>query len=93
MIAELLSAIGSGRSWSMAELSRHLQISEGMIAQMLSDLAHRGYVEPDRGSGLDDNCPACNGCSCCAAGARLGPDGETRAWRLTEKGEQRVRKR
>lgn len=89
MIAELLAAIGSGQPWSMAELSRHLGASEGMVAQMLNDLAHRGYVEPE--GQVPHGCPLCaGGCAGCSLLAPSNSDGGSRVWRLTEKGQRRA---
>ncbi|HIC92750.1 MAG TPA: winged helix-turn-helix transcriptional regulator [Anaerolineae bacterium] len=79
MLKELLQLVARGGTRTRAELARELGVSEGLVEQMLEDLARMGYLKPVEG-GCASQCAACPLARTCAAGT------PTRVWALTEKG-------
>jgi len=79
MLRELLQLIAEGGTRTRTELARELGVSEGLVEQMLEDLARMGYLRPVAG-GCDAHCAACPLAKTCAVGT------PTRIWALTEKG-------
>ncbi len=79
MLRELIRTIAEGQAHSQIELARRLRVSEGLVEQMLEDLARAGYLEPVGGGSAE----GCAGCplarTCVTAQSR-------KAWVLTEKG-------
>jgi len=81
MLRKLLRLVAEGGVRTRADLSRELGVSEGLVEQMLEDLAPIGYLELVAGD-CADQCPACSLAKMCIVG-RPG-----RAWVLTEKGQR-----
>jgi len=79
MLRELLRLMAQGGVRTRAELARELGVSEGLVEQMLEDLARMGYLKPVEGS-CASQCTACPLAKTCAAGT------PARIWALTEKG-------
>ena len=79
MLRKLLQQVAEGGVRTRAELARKLGVSEGLVEQMLEDLARMGYLRPVAG-GCDAHCAACPLAKTCAVGT------PTRIWALTEKG-------
>ena len=79
---ELIRVIAEGQAHSQVELARRLGVSEGLVEQMLKDLARMGYLEPI--AGCADQCAACPLARMCIVGR------PRRAWVLTEKGQRAV---
>jgi len=78
MLRELIGVIAEGQAHSQMELARRLGVSEGLVEQMLEDLARMGYLEPI--AGCADQCAACPLARICIIGH------PRRAWVLREKG-------
>ena len=81
MLRELIRVIAEGQLHSQTELARQLGVSEGLVEQMLEDLARMGYLTPMEGRCISQ-CTDCPLASICAAGT------PTRVWTLTEKGQK-----
>jgi len=79
MLRELIRVIAEGQAHSQVELARRLGVSEGLVEQMLEDLARMGYLTPMEG-GCADQCAACPLAKMCIVGH------PKKAWVLTEKG-------
>ena len=79
MLKELLRLVAQGDVRTRVELARKLGVSEGLVEQMLENLARMGYLRPVAG-GCDAHCAACPLAKTCAVGT------PTRIWALTEKG-------
>ena len=87
MLDRLLSILAEGGVHTPAGLANQLGVTEGLVGQMLADLARMGYLQPvasptcqtpsNGGSGPCANCPISSGC---AAGR---PGGQV--WTLTHK--------
>ena len=77
---ELIGVIAEGQAHSQTELARRLGVSEGLVEQILEDLARKGYLEPI--AGCADQCAACPLAKTCIIGH------PRRAWVLTEKGQR-----
>ncbi len=72
MLHDLLHLIGSGRAHSPQELAQALGVSPALVAQMIEQLIHQGYLS------VTQLCSSgCNGCALTQA---------CRLWSLTEKG-------
>jgi len=78
-LQRLLELMAKGGAHNYAELARELGVSEGLLGQMVEDLARRGYLRPMAG-----DCEA--QCTGCPLGETCAPGGPARAWTLTEKG-------
>jgi len=85
VLAELLRKVARGGLRSTAALACELDVSEGLLAQMIHDLARLGCLQPV-GDGCGSRCDACP-----AAGGCL-VDGPSGLWALTEKGRRVVRR-
>jgi predicted ArsR family transcriptional regulator len=70
---------------SQAKLAEELGVSQGLVGQMIEELAQRGYLLPvaDGCRGLCTDCPLAMTCTV---------GGPTRVWALTEKGRKAVEK-
>ena len=79
MLKKLLRLIAEGGTRTRAELARELEVSEGLVKQMLEDLTRMGYLQPIAG-GCDACCAACPLAKTCAVGT------PARVWTLTERG-------
>lgn len=85
MLWELMRMIAEGQIHNQVELARQLGVSEGLVEQMLEDLARMGYLTPVEGSCISQ-CAACPLAKFCTVGT------PTRLWSLTEKGQRAVEK-
>ena len=81
MLRKLLQQVAEGGVRTRAELARKLGVSEGLVEQMLEDLARMGYLKPVEGR-YTSQCTGCPLASTCAAGT------PTRVWTLAEKGQK-----
>ncbi len=79
MLRELVRAIAEGQAQSQIELARRLRVSEGLVEQMLEDLARAGYLEPVGGGSAE-------GCAGCPLAKKCITNQTRKAWVLTEKG-------
>ena len=77
---KLLELVAEGGVHSYTELARQLGVSEGLLEQMIEDLARMGYLQPVAGD-CHSKCAGCSLAETCAIG------GPTRVWTLTEKGQ------
>lgn len=89
MLQRMLSILQAGEAKSLPEMAHAMQLSQGMVLQILQDLTRKGYLlevsadcaapeSGDRRGGCAD-CPAHRGC-----GVNI------RQWFLTEKGQTAV---
>ena len=81
MLRELLQLIAEGGTRTRTELARELGVSEGLVEQMLEDLARMGYLTPMEGRCISQ-CTDCPLARTCAVGT------PARIWALTEKGQK-----
>lgn len=81
MLRELVRTIAEGQAHSQVELARRLGVSEGLLEQMLEDLAQMGYLIQVAG-GCAEQRTACPLARICIAGQ------PRKAWVLTEKGQR-----
>ena len=79
MLQRLLELVAEGGLRSCADLARELEVSQGLVGQMIEHLARRGYLRPVAGD-CESQCTGCSLAKTCAVG------GPTRVWTLTEKG-------
>jgi len=80
MLTQLLETLAGGKVYNPVQLARELDVTQGMIAQMLEDLERRGYVEHLR-MGCEEG--KCKGC---AYSKNCSPTTAISGWGLTEKG-------
>lgn len=78
MLERLMKQLVSDEIATLEELAKRLSVSDGLVEQMLNDLARGGYIEL-----IDMSCSTdckCEGASICSMlqGKRL--------WRVTDKG-------
>jgi hypothetical protein len=80
MLMRLLSLVAEGGVHSYATLAGQLDVSTGLLAQMLQDLARMGYIAPVGG--------ACDTSQChhCPLGGSCATDTQGHVWALTDKG-------
>lgn len=78
-MTKLLRRVAQGGVHSTVVLARELDVSEGLLAQMIDDLVRMGYLKPVSG-GCEGQCDACPLAGGCAIG---GPGG---IWTMTERG-------
>ena len=93
MLKQILQEIANGYGYSQSSLARKLDISEGLLAQMMEDLAHKGYLAPlateSMGTmGTTKKAGACSGCNLRAAcsGCAINENPPLAGWVLTAKG-------
>lgn len=81
LVQELVQGGGASR----AELARRLDVSEGLISQLLEDLTRRGYLVP---LATTSACESCSGCTLRKAGDGCGTAASPplTGWQLTAKG-------
>jgi len=85
MLERLLRTVAQGGTHTCADLADTLGVGEGLLQQMIEDLARMGYLRA-----LGESCQAeCEGCSMSGICA-IGSPGQ--AWSLTEKGSQAARR-
>jgi len=88
MLKKVLQALANGNVHSQADLANQLNVSEGLLVQMMKDLARKGYLVP-LDTGASSGCATCKAsCSSCSAHKIALPQG----WELTAKGLGAVRK-
>ena len=80
MLKQILEELSRGRSLSQTDLARTIGVSDGLLAQMLQDLAQKGYLEP-----VSAACTT-NGCSACPLARACTTQDPPTIWLLTEKG-------
>jgi hypothetical protein len=90
MLTNVLKELVAGNVHSYTDLAKRLGVSEGLLAQMMEDLARRGYVAPlamDQGGGCR-GCSARSRCDQLQAGAGCPSEGlnSIKGWTLTAKG-------
>ena len=86
MLLNVLKALATRKVVSHGDLAKQLNVSEGLLARMIRDLAHKGYLSP-RIVTHQGGCRGCSmgqpkACSGCASEATAAPQG----WVLTAKG-------
>jgi hypothetical protein len=85
MLKKILQEMSTGNVYSRADLARRLGVSEGLLAQMMEDLARKGYLAPLTAALDCGGCSRCNGrkvCNGCGSSEATMPKG----WALTAKG-------
>jgi hypothetical protein len=92
MIQNVLKALNEGKTQSIASLAGKLDISEGLLLQIVEDLSRKGYLKPFS-SNASMSCGSSCGhsgfsCSCCSA---FQPPSQS-GWSLTEKGIRAISK-
>jgi Mn-dependent DtxR family transcriptional regulator len=78
VLQRLLELVAEGGLRSYADLARELGVSDGLVGQMIEDLAWRGYLRPVAGD-CESRCTGCSLAETCAVG------GPTRVWALAKK--------
>ncbi|MFP4393871.1 MAG: winged helix-turn-helix transcriptional regulator [Anaerolineales bacterium] len=93
MLKQILREIADGYGRSKSSLARRLDISEGLLSQMMNDLARRGYLAPlapeSMGTtGTTEKAGACQGCKLSAAcsSCAINKQPLLAGWVLTAKG-------
>ncbi len=87
MLKQLLTEIAREPVHSHAELARRLDISEGLLDQMLMDLARKGYITSINPEECNlEHCNACPLSGNCAQTQNIRPNSLGQRWLLTEKG-------
>ena len=86
MLKRLLRLVAEGGVHSYATLADQLDVSKGLLEQMLRDLVWMGYIAPVGG--------ACDTSQChhCPLGGSCATDTQGNVWALTDKGMQAARK-
>jgi len=82
MLTQLLRMLADGKAYNSVQLARALDVTQGMIAQMLEDLERRGYVQHLRLGCEEGKCKGCAYSKSCSPTTALS------GWALTEKGRQ-----
>ena len=78
MLKQLIEMLSEGQVHTQRELARRLGVSEGLVTQMLQDLARMGYVQRVKAQ-RNTSCAACPMARLCA------PESNQRAWTPTSK--------
>lgn len=102
MLKQILQEIANGYGHSQSTLARRLDISEGLLAQMMNELARKGYLAPLANETLEkmeatekmEKAGACQGCKLHAAcaGCAINKQPLLAGWVLTAKGRQAAEK-
>lgn len=85
MLKKVLQEMSIGGVRDQADLARRLGVSEGLLSQMMEELAHKGYLTALETSSGCEGCSgrgggkACSGCGFSAAANLKG-------WALTARG-------
>jgi hypothetical protein len=91
MLKQVLTTMAQGHMHSHADLARQLDVSEGLLTQMMEDLARKGYLAalatPSDCGGCRSACGsgACSGCGATASTLVSG-------WTLTAKGHEAAKR-
>ena len=80
MLKEIMQALDKGDVASTMQLAKILGVSEGLVAQMIQDLEHGGYL-----ASLASGCTATS-CQSCPFSKSCGSTAIAKMWVLTEKG-------
>jgi hypothetical protein len=93
MLMNVLKALATGNVYNQAELAKQLGISEGLLAQMMEDLAQRGYLAP-LSADSNGGCGGCSGCGQAKActGCPSQRSNVIKGWTLTAKGLARAQR-
>jgi hypothetical protein len=95
MLKDLLNVLGEGKLYSISELAKRLDVSEGLLMQMMEDLSRRGYLTISSGNSCTVGGGSCGsygfGCSSCSSCASIQNPG-LNGWALTEKGRRATQK-
>jgi hypothetical protein len=85
MLKKVLQEMFKGNVHSRADLARRLGISEGLLSQMMEDLARKGYLAALE---TPTDCSRCSGCGGSKACNGCGSSEATvfKGWALTTKG-------
>jgi hypothetical protein len=95
MLKQIIKELAGDRFQSYTQLARRLDISEGMLAQLIEDLARRGYLAPvETTAGCGVACGSCGGgsgactpqVSCAHCSLAKPKPTATKSWTLTQKG-------
>jgi hypothetical protein len=78
MLERLLQILGSGGTYTLADLARELEVTEELAEMMIEELAQMGYLAPLQ-KGCTRQCAACPVSGSCSVG------GASHAWTLTGK--------
>jgi len=90
MLTQLLTRLADGNTPRLAELSRALGVSQGLVSQMLLELEAKGYIARSAGVG-GSACAGCKGgCAGCGGGDLESRLGLEQSWQLTDKGQRRA---
>ncbi len=83
-----------GDVYNCADLARQMDVSEGMLALMMEDLARKGYLAP-LATAAEGGCSGCGGCGRYQACAHCSPEEKTvsKGWVLTAKGREAAERR
>lgn len=87
MLRKVLQAMSTGDVHSHADLARRLGISEGLLSQMMEELARKGYLAALDTSLDCDGCGGCGGGKACS-GCAFGETNALKGWALTAKGRE-----
>ena len=79
MLDRLLQILAEGGAHSYADLARNLGVGEGLLQQMIEDLARMEYLKAV-GKSCGAKCEECPVAGVCAVGGR------GQVWSLTQKG-------
>lgn len=79
MLRQVLRIVAQGGIHTRGELAHRLDVSEGLLQQMIDELVRIGYLKPVAGD-CHHRCAGCPFATQCAIG------GTTRIWALAEKG-------
>ncbi len=92
MLRKVLQAMFTGDVHSHADLARRLDISEGLLSQMMEDLARKGYLAALDTSLDCEGCGGCGGDKACG-GCGFDETNELKGWALTAKGRKAAERR
>ena len=92
MLKQVLQELARGRVRSQADLARRLEVSESMLAQMIRELTHRGYLVS-----ISSQASTCSNCSVCQLSKVCLQQGTgeqllSKRWTLTAKGRQMAKR-
>ena len=81
MLHKLIRAIAEGQARSLGDLAKQLDVSVGLVEQMLEDLSRQGFL---RLTSME----CASGCGGCPSASACSLTQPVRTWVLTEKGHQ-----
>lgn len=92
MLRNVLEVLGEGKAQSVATLAMQLDVSEGLLIQMMEELSRKGYLMLASGNSsvnYGSVCKSCGSyCSSCPSARLCSLNG----WVLTEKGLKAINK-